>query len=185
MTFCIQTRRTVIRAWEEADREHFAEIATDPRVMHYISDGRPWSDDEIDEFLARQQHQVAAHGFCLGALCLNDARRAVGLCGMQPLGTTIDVEVGWWLAPEHWGRGLATEAARGVVDFARHQTARSRVLAIAHPENRASTRIMEKIGMRLSGYHTGRELGLRQPEVRVAVYVLDLASGSAKTPPAI
>ena len=42
---------------------------------------------------------------------------------------------------------------------------------------------MEKIGMRLSGYHTGRELGLRQPEVRVAVYGLELAPGSTKTGP--
>lgn len=181
VTFRIETQRTLIRPWEEPDREPFARIATDPRVMHYISDGRPWTDDEIDEFLANQQRHVTTNGFCLGALCLGDARSVVGLCGMQPLGTTPDVEIGWWLAPEHWGRGLATEAARGVVDFARRETGRSRVLAIARPENRASTRIMEKLGMRLSGYHTGRELGLRQLDVEVVAYRLELAPSSAET----
>lgn len=92
---------------------------------------------------------------------------------MQPLGTTPEVEIGWWLAPEHWGRGLATEAAGAVVDFAFRETGLHRVLAIARPENRASTRIMEKLGMRLSGRHTGRALGLHQPDVVVVAYSLE------------
>jgi len=181
VTFRIETERTLIRPWEESDREPFARIATDPRVMRYISDGQPWSDDQIDEFLARQERHLAEHGFCLGALCLRDGNTAVGLCGMQPLGTTPDVEIGWWLASEHWGRGLATEAARAVVRFAFRETERCRVLAVARPDNRASTRIMEKLGMRLSGHHTGRELGLSQPDVVVVAYSLERQPTSAET----
>ncbi len=174
MTFRIDTTRTVIRSWEDADRERFAHIATDPRVMRYITDGRPWSRDEIDAFLTNQRRHVTTSGFCLGALCLNDARYVVGLCGMQPLGATSDVEIGWWLAYEHWGKGLATEAARGVVDFAWRETKLSRVLSITRPENSASVRIMKKLGMQLSGYHTGREYGLRQPDIKIIAYSLEL-----------
>ena len=130
MTFRLQTERTLIRPWETSDRESFAHLATDSRVMQYITDGRPWTEDEIDEFLARQTRHLAQHGFCLGALCLDEAPGVAGLCGMQPLGTTSDVEVGWWLAPEHWGQGLATEAARGVLAFARKQQQLNRLLAI-------------------------------------------------------
>lgn len=174
MTFRLQTERTLIRPWETSDRESFAHLATDPRVMQHITDGRPWTEDEIDEFLARQTRHLAQHGFCLGALCLDEAPGVAGLCGMQPLGTTSDVEVGWWLAPEHWGQGLATEAARGVLAFARKQQQLNRLLAIARADNRASTNIMKKLGMQFSGMHTGAQLGLRHEDVEVAAYVLEL-----------
>jgi len=142
--------------------------------MRHITDGRAWTEEEIDEFLTRQARHLAQHGFCLGALCLDAVPGVAGLCGMQPLGTTNDVEVGWWLAPEHWGQGLATEAARSVLAFARDQQRLSRLLAIARSENRASTRIMEKLGMQFAGIHTGAELGLRQPDIELATYSLEL-----------
>ncbi|MEE2680000.1 MAG: GNAT family N-acetyltransferase [Myxococcota bacterium] len=174
MTFRLRTERTRIRPWEPSDRACFARLATDPRVMRHITDGRAWTEEEIDEFLTRQARHLAQHGFCLGALSLDAVPGVAGLCGMQPLGTTNDVEVGWWLAPEHWGQGLATEAARSVLAFARDQQRLSRLLAIARSENRASTRIMEKLGMQFAGIHTGAELGLRQPDIELATYSLEL-----------
>jgi ribosomal-protein-alanine N-acetyltransferase len=74
----------------------------------------------------------------------------IGSCGLQPLeiGGRDEVEVGWWLARGCWGKGLATEAARSVLRYAFERAGLARVIAIAMPENLASRRIMEKIGMR-------------------------------------
>jgi RimJ/RimL family protein N-acetyltransferase len=176
--FRIETERLVIRAWRPEERAAFARLAQDPQVVRYISDGVPWDDARIDELLERQARHVAVHGYCLGALCLREAEPVVGLCGMQPLGRTPEVEVGWWLAPEHQGRGYAVEAARAVVRFAFERAGRTRVLAIAHPENRRSIRIMEKLGMDFVAKQTGRELGLRDPDALVVTYRLDAGGGA-------
>lgn len=173
MDFRIETERLLIRAWRPEDRPDLARLAQDPQVMRFISDGVPWDDARIDALLERQARHVAVHGYCLGALCLRDEAAVIGLCGMQPLGTTPEVEVGWWLAPEHQGRGYAIEAALAVVRFACEQAGRTRVLAIAHPENHRSIRVMQKLGMHFVARRTGRELGLRQPDVEVVSYGLE------------
>jgi RimJ/RimL family protein N-acetyltransferase len=63
-----------------------------------------------------------------------------------------DAAMGWSVAPRLWGRGFATEAARVVIDaaFRAHLTLQ-RIAAAAHPENLASFRVMEKIGMHRQG----------------------------------
>ena len=73
----------------------------------------------------------------------------IGFCGLQPLGIGLrnEVEIGWWLAQRCWGQGLATEAARSVMEYAFRSVGLERVIAIAQPENGASRRVMEKIGM--------------------------------------
>ena len=71
----------------------------------------------------------------------------IGFCGLQPLPNTAEIEIGWWLAPSHWGRGLATEAARAVLQDGFGRAGLQRIVAIAHPDNRASRHVMEKLGM--------------------------------------
>lgn len=93
MGFRVESQRLIAREWTPEDRAPFSRIAGDPRVMHYITDGVPWSDAELDEFLERQQRQLASHGFCLAALVDRADTELVGLCGLQPLGSTADVEV--------------------------------------------------------------------------------------------
>ncbi|MEN9577436.1 MAG: hypothetical protein RJA70_445, partial [Pseudomonadota bacterium] len=60
------------------------------------------------------------------------------------------VELGWRLARTHWGQGLATEGALAVLNFAFSQLRLERLVSVIHPENRASIRVAEKMGMRVS-----------------------------------
>ena len=64
--------------------------------MRFISNGQVWSDDQIRDFFGRQARNTAEHGFCLGALVGSDGRELLGLAGLQPLGTTADVEVSFY-----------------------------------------------------------------------------------------
>ena len=173
-SFLIETERLIIRPWEPRDREAFAALAKDPRVMRYIlEDGRTFTDEEVDAFLARQAMQMEKFGVCLGAMVRKEDDRVIGLAGVQPLGTTGDYEIGWWLAPDCWGKGYAVEAGRGLVDFVFNTMKLPRVTAIAQPDNARSIAIMDNLGMRDGGIKTGAELGHRFPELIVSYHVLE------------
>jgi len=171
--FRIETGRLAIRPWEPEDVPVFRGMVTDPGMMRYISFGKPWSEERIEEFFGRQRRHLANRGFCLGALTDRETGQVVGLSGLQPLGTTADVEIGWWVLPELQGRGLGTEAGTGGLPYAWDTLGLRRVTAVAFPENRPSIRIMEKLGMRFERQATGRDLGLAAPDIEVVVYAIE------------
>lgn len=146
----LETERLILADWQPEDWLAFRPIATDPDVMRYIGAGEPWSDARIQGFVRLQVEQSATLGFCLWKL-LEKAPEAsgtlIGFCGLQPLSGTPDIEIGWWLAKSYWGRGLATEAATAALHFGFEHVGLNRIVAIARPANRASVRIMEKLGM--------------------------------------
>lgn len=71
----------------------------------------------------------------------------VGWHALKPLPTTDEIEVGYRLLPEHWGQGYATEGARALVKHGFETLGLERIVVIALPENTASLRVMEKVGM--------------------------------------
>ena len=145
----LQTPRLRLETWSPDDWLALRPIATDPEVMRYISNGRPWPEEQIREFIERQVRHHSTRGFCLWKLVDKSTRRVIGFCGLQPvaIGDREEIEIGWWLARDMWGRGLATEAARVALADGFHRGGLQRIIAIAQPANRASTRIMEKLGL--------------------------------------
>jgi [ribosomal protein S5]-alanine N-acetyltransferase len=147
----LETKRLRLLPWRHADFRAFRQIATDPDVMRYIGDGKPWDDDKIREFMRRQMRHAAARNFCMWRIVRKPGGTMLGFCGLQPV--TVEgrreIEIGWWLAKTYWHRGLASEAAREAMRFAFDEIMLSRVIAISQPENRASIHIMRKLGMRL------------------------------------
>ena len=171
--FRLETERLLVRPWETADRDVFRAMATDPEVMKYVHGGEPYTEAEIDEFLARQARQLAEHDLTMGALIEKQSGRVVGVCGVQPLGASDDLEIGWWLVREVWGRGYATEAGGAAMRYVLETLARPRVVAIIDPGNVASQRVVERLGMHLAGRFTGAELKHRKPEIVVDLFVRD------------
>jgi RimJ/RimL family protein N-acetyltransferase len=167
LAFRLETPRLVVRPWTSADRLTLAGLASDPRVMRWIGEGRAWSGTEVDAFIALQRRLLVRRGVCLGATVERATGEIVGLAGLQPLGTTDDVEVGWWLVPSRWGRGYATEIGAAALRFGVLVAGFERVVAVARPENAPSLRVMARLGMRPLGPATGRDLGLRFPGVVV------------------
>lgn len=120
-------------------------------MVRYIGDGVPWSEDRARQFVERQMAFERERGFCLWKVLPRlpgyDGG-LIGFCGLQPLPETAEIEIGWWLARAWWGRGLATEAARAALRDGFERVGLQRIVAIAQPANRASVRIMRKLGMR-------------------------------------
>jgi RimJ/RimL family protein N-acetyltransferase len=145
--FRLETERLIIRPWQPEDRPAFAAMARDPEVMRFVHHGQPYTDEEMDAFLSRQARQLAEFDLCMGALIEKSSGRVVGLAGTQPLGMSADLEIGWWLARDVWGRGYATEAGAAAMHHVLQTLDRPRVVAIIDPGNDASVRVVERLGM--------------------------------------
>jgi RimJ/RimL family protein N-acetyltransferase len=134
--------------------------------MRYIRDGQPWSAERARQFVERQIQLFAERQFCLWKLCPKPDGPLIGFCGLQPLSGTPDIEIGWWLARDCWGRGLATEAAHSALRDGFERLGLQRIVSIAQPANVASIRIMQKIGMRY-------ERTMERNGITVVLYAVD------------
>ena len=143
------TERLILRPWRDSDREPFAELNSDPRVMRHFASTltRAESDALIDRCVAHQ----AAHGFTFFAVERRDTGEFIGFTGLArpafEAHFTPCVEIGWRIAFDHWNRGYATEAARECLRFAFDELALPEVVAYTVPDNARSRRVMEKLGM--------------------------------------
>ena len=117
--------------------------------MRYITGGVPWTDERIQLFVNRQVELFSERGFCRWKLLLKPNQEMIGFCGVGFWRDAPDLEIGWWLARQYWGCGLATEAARVALQDVFERIGLARIISIARPANTASTRIMEKLGLKL------------------------------------
>jgi len=168
--FLIETERLVIRPWQPDDRPAFTAVMSNPEVTQYLNGGKPYTDTDVDQFLERQARQLAEHGMCMGALVEKSTNVVAGISGVQPLGTTADIEIGWILGRDAWGRGFATEAGAACMRYVLETLNRPRVVAIIDPANHPSKRVAARLGMTYEATYTGAELGHRFPEIVVDLF---------------
>jgi [ribosomal protein S5]-alanine N-acetyltransferase len=172
----METERLLIQPWARDDWRAFRPIATDPEVMRYIGSGEIWSDERIVGFVERQIDGLRVRGYALWKLVEKENEGLIGFCGLQPLRETGETEIGWWLARDRWGRGLATEATRHVLHHGLDEIGLERIVAIAQPENTASVNVMRKIGMRFERSTSHGELGIPDPEIALVMYAIEADS---------
>jgi RimJ/RimL family protein N-acetyltransferase len=145
----IGTERLILRKWRESDREPFARMNADPVVMEHFP--ALLSRQESDALVDRAEAHLEQHGFGPWAAELRETGAFIGYIGLVipnfEAAFTPCVEIGWRLAREHWGKGLATEGARALV---RHGFEVQRLLELVSftvPANVRSIRVMQKLGM--------------------------------------
>lgn len=94
------------------------------------------------------------HGFGMYVVEATATGEPVGICGLVKRPSLADVDLGFAFLPEQRGRGYAVEAGRAVLADARQRLGVTRVLAITTPENAASARVLERLGMESAGERT-------------------------------
>jgi RimJ/RimL family protein N-acetyltransferase len=149
----LETARLRLRQWRDGDLELLVRLNRDPRVVRYLTPGgRPLSRAETEAQLARFRRHWDEHGFGLWAAEERASGRLVGRIGLayHRLWPT-EPEVGWKLDPDVWGRGYATEGGAASLRHAFETLGAARVVSIVHPENAASIRVMERLGLSLDG----------------------------------
>ena len=145
----IETSRLLLRRWRREDCEPFYRINSDPRVMEHLPG--TLSRSESDQLLVDIDAHFALHGFGLFATELRETGQCIGFIGMSRPSFDAPfmpaVEIGWRLDPAFWNRGLATEGARAVLHYAFDVLGLKEVVSFTVPDNFASRRVMEKLGM--------------------------------------
>ena len=143
------TARLRLRQWRASDRQPFAALNADPKVMEYFPSvlDRNASDSMAD----RCEAHIAKHGWGLWAAELSDTGEFIGYVGLAPprpeLPFSPRVEIGWRLVAQHWGHGFATEAARGALRAGFEMLALPEIVSFTSVGNRRSRSVMTKIGM--------------------------------------
>jgi RimJ/RimL family protein N-acetyltransferase len=148
----LKTERLLLRPWQKRDRDPFAAMNADRHVMQYFVGpmSRRQSDEAVDRYLAAFEHD----GFSFLVAELRETGEFAGVIGLQVMRDVVPnlqqpaVEVGWRLAFEHQGKGLATEGGRAIIDLAFNHFYLDEVVAITAVANKASRRVMEKLGMK-------------------------------------
>lgn len=154
------TERLNLRAWTLDDVPGIVELFEDPEVAEFVNDGEPASIDDATKFVRRYMRIQNERGWCRWALELkDDPGRVAGFCGV---GCTFapEIELGWTLRRDLWGRGLATEAARAAFEYCFEQVGFGRVISAIDSDNVRSVAVAERLGMRQDGTieHEGAQL---------------------------
>ncbi len=150
----LRTERLVLRNWRDGDRDLFRRINSEDRVMEFFPFRR--TADEADAFLEEVRAEIDANGYGWTAAEVASTGDTIGFVGLHeaeiapvvPAGT---IEIGWRLAPEFWGRGYVTEAARAWLDFAFRHLGVPEVVSFAVETNVRSISVMKRLGMRHDG----------------------------------
>jgi RimJ/RimL family protein N-acetyltransferase len=150
----IETDRLVLAPVEgrDGDVEAIAEVCGDPEVMRYFGAGRAMSREEARAWL--EERRIGKQGAGIGcfAVRMRAGGVVIGFAGLERLPLSEHVEVFYVLARAHWGKGYATEAARGMLNYALGACNLERVGASFDPENGASIRVARKLEMVFERY---------------------------------
>jgi RimJ/RimL family protein N-acetyltransferase len=147
-----ETDRITIRPWRLDEDDRFFDMHRRMEVARWIG-GRPMADRAEAEPVIHRMHDRLAADPRFGAWAV--VERATGI----PAGTVLlkplpdgagEIEIGWHLHPDSWGRGLATEAASALLARG-FELGLDEIWAVADPDNQRSVRVCEKLGMRLLG----------------------------------
>jgi RimJ/RimL family protein N-acetyltransferase len=142
--------RVCLRPWRDQDRDAFAALNSDARVMEFFPSHltRVDSDAMVDGI----ESHFNEHGFGLWALEVANVAPFIGFAGLSvktfPAPFTPCVEVGWRLAFAYWGQGYATEAARLALDYGFGTLALAEIVSYTSVTNQRSRALMERLGMR-------------------------------------
>ena len=149
----METERLTLRHFTATDVDNLVALDSDPVVMRYLNGGGATPRDVIErDILPGFIHSYALCAGCgVWAVTERTSAAFLGWVSLRPReGHPGEATLGYRLRRSAWGQGFATEAARALIGVAFHDTDIRRVTATTYQDNRASRRVMEKLGMTLA-----------------------------------
>jgi [ribosomal protein S5]-alanine N-acetyltransferase len=146
----LETARFTIRQWKPEDAKALWMIMADPRVHQYTGD-KPWTLERATKYIQLILEKdfrtlEVFHGACV----LKSNLEIIGFTGLNPY-LPKQPEIEWQFGVAYWGKGYATEVGKAVILAAFASTDIERIYGMANPQNKASMRVLEKIGMTCLG----------------------------------
>src|SRR2546423_470251 len=144
----LETDRLLLRPFDpESDSDPMLAVYGDAEVMRFIPGGALSGLEAVTETLERYAREQESRGFSSWAVVERDGGLVIGDAGFGLFGPTGDVELGYTLRRDCWGRGYATEAARACLAAGLAHLDVTRIVAVVDEENVGSARVAERVGM--------------------------------------
>ncbi len=151
----LKTERLLLRPFRMDDVEAVYRYASDARVAKHVRFRRHRNRAETRQAI---RMMIGGGRFSAWAVTLRPSGELVGACGfVAPQWEHARGEIGYWLGQPHWGKGYATEAVEAVLQHGFGTLRLNRIEAVCSPENPASSRVLEKAGMKFEGLLRQRE----------------------------
>ena len=160
MKTLIETERLLLREITLNDTKELFKLHSNPEVQKFTGEPVVESVEEIEKAIQTRISDYKKYGYGRWATFLKDRMQFVGWAGLAYLPEFDEIDLGYRFLPEFWGTGIATEASRGILTYGFEHLKLKKIIAIAMKENKASVRVMEKIGMefdKFAPYELGGE----------------------------
>lgn len=163
----LETDRLILRRLSTDDAEFILELLNDPSFLRFIGDkGVRTLDDAREYILNGPMEMYNRLGFGLYLTEFKETGAPIGLCGLLKRDSLEDVDIGFAFLPEFRAKGYAYESAAAVMAYGKTVLGLKRIVAITSPDNDASGKLLEKLGLR---FERMIQLSNDAPEVRLFV----------------
>jgi len=151
----LHTERLRLEPFDDHHVEGLQALNRQPEVMRHLS-GQPETPEQTRAGIDLVKGRWAQFGFSWWAFIERETGRVAGAGCIQYLGRdpANPLEIGWRLAPDRWGQGLASEAARAMAGWAFEKLDAPLLVAVCKPDNADSRKVMTRLGMRYRGEET-------------------------------
>jgi [ribosomal protein S5]-alanine N-acetyltransferase len=147
-----ETDRLRLRRLATEDAPFILELLNEPAFIRNIADKGVRTLEDARRYLSiGPLASYVRHGFGLYAVELKKTGLPIGICGLIRRDGLDDADIGFALLERHWSKGYAVEAATATLAYGFGQLGLERIVAITRPDNQASCRVLERIGMRFEG----------------------------------
>ena len=157
MAIILETKRLVLRHQVIEDLDDLFALYQDPEIRKYFPDGVKNYEETKEELEWFMNGHPEHPDLGLWATIHKETGKFIGRCGLLPwtIDNQLAIEIGYLLDKNFWYQGLATEAAAGILTYAFDSLNLTRIICLMHPDNAASQRVAQKIGMTLERKETG------------------------------
>ena len=148
----LETERLILRQFNTNDAPFILALLNEPSFLRYIGDKKVRTLEDARQYILNGPvASYKQHGFGLYQVEFKDTHTPIGMCGLLKREELPQPDIGFAFLPDFWSKGLAFEAAAAVLKDARERLQLNRILAIVNPDNEASIRLLEKLGLRFEG----------------------------------
>ena len=151
MKIIFQSPRLYFREFTENDVYLLFELNSNPNVIKYVHEPAPTLENVTNILFNSILPQYKLYIYGRWAVHLKNDNEFVGWCGLKYIKEDDEIDLGYRIKEEYWGKGYGYEAVKTTINYGFNNLKLKRIVATALPENIASWKIMEKCGMKLLG----------------------------------
>lgn len=145
----LETERLLLRPFTIDDAPFILTLLNEPSFLQYIGDKKVRNLDDARQYLSNGPiASYQRNGFGLGLVELKEPQTSIGMCGLLKRDELPDPDIGFAFLPDFWNKGFAFEAATAIMTDARQRLKIGRMLAIVNPDNYASMKLLERLGLK-------------------------------------